>query len=441
MLIKSPEFDRILNSELYQITVNNQKPLIKRGSYKIKPYGAVISDIDLAQNVIASPSLLSRLSQIIERIKVKKNFIFVRLHCGMYSDFEFPWTIDGRGDCSYDQKKAEEWFQNLYRKKVMYEKAYKEVEKIIFNKDITIKSLLQIKQIIRPFSEILWDESDIKRGYKEFFGKRYYLVGEMQKGHVTVMRYIFFPYKSPEGCSIDFGLVDRNYIKEPSILHSYYKDDIYRIFKSYKWYLKPEFFPEYLKVISSLENYTGLLNRVKLIDTVKKYKLLSQTEIQFLEKDALLYGKKYNLPLTENGLNEKIKEIAGENREYFRERIQDRFKPEVISYELRSEQAKKGFFDSKSSCPFFQIKVGDFYKLLSIARRALIDPRKLMDCVGSVSSKLKLPIPSLVKSVFGDDTLYIRESENGHTLFSKNEIVSTGNLLQMQKKFVEGWKE
>jgi hypothetical protein len=436
MLIKTEVFDMVLNSELYQITINKQKPLIKRGSYKIKPIGSVITDIDLAQFVYANQGLIDRLNQILDSLSRKRTFIFTRLHCGMYNDFIPPWSVDGKGSCVYDPQKAREWYTQLRLKNVMDEKSYKAVEDKLFRNDMTIKDLLEIKQIIRPYSEILWDRDDIRKGYKVFLGQRYDLVSLMQKGHVTVMRYL---YKyGQEYVSIDFGLVDKKYIKEPSILHEYYRGDIYKIFKSYKWYLKKEYFDQYLNVMKELENFTGLLNRVKLISNVVRYKILPEGEINYLIGDAIKYAKslgmKYSLETTsqtEKALTAKISEIVRNNRVYFRERIEDRYKKEVASYELRSAEAtipvsqkliaqrvKNGI-----ACPFFQVDLSDFHYLLKLAYRTLIDPEKMLNCVSMASKTFDIDVSLLVQTVFGKNDLYLKEVGEEIWLEEKGKVL------------------
>jgi hypothetical protein len=436
MLIKTEVFDRVLNSELYQITINKNQPLIKRGSYKIKPIGSVITDIDLAQFVYANPGLIARLNQILDSLPRKGTFIFTRLHCGMYSDFTPPWSVDGKGSCVYDPKQAQEWYRQLRGKNVMDEKSYKSIENKLFSSDMTIKDLLEIKQIIRPFSEILWDREDIRKGYKVFLGQKYNLIDLMQKGHVTVLRYL---YKyGHEYVSIDFGLVDKKYIKEPSILHEYYRGNIYKIFKSYKWYLQKEYFDQYLNVMKDLENFTGLLNRVKLISTVVRYKILPEREINYLiddaAKQAKILGMKYSLEITsqtEKALNARIQEIVQSNRKYFRERIQDRFKKEVMSYELRSAEAiipvsqkliatrvKQGM-----SCPFFQVDLSDFQYLVKLSERTLINPVNMLNCVSMAAKTFDIDVSLLIKTVFDQNEFYLKEVGDEILLEEKGKVI------------------
>jgi hypothetical protein len=436
MLIKTELFDKKFKADTHFITINKNSPLIQRGSYKLKKLNSVVSDIDLAQFVRATDSLLHRLLQIINQTK-RSNFIFTKLHCGMYEDFIAPWTVNNRGGCVYNVEKAREWYKALKSKAIMDEESYKKIEAKLFRDDIGIKDLLSIKQIVRPFSEILWNREDIQRGYKVFLGKKYYLLDLIKKGHVTVMRYLY--RYGREYVSIDFGLVDKQYIKEPSILHEYYRGDVYKIFKSYKWYLKKEYYEEYVKVMGDLEKYTGLLNRVKLISGAEKH--IPQKDIDYLKQDATKYangiGLSYDSGIEKN-LVKKIHEIVEKNRPYFRERIQDRFKQEVLSYELRSEQAKalisqNELEKSNKECPFYTVEEEDFFRLLKLSNRALIEPKRLIDCITTISTTLDIDSSLLVKTIFNKSDLYIRESKGEYTLYEKGKPIEKGGISDLKK--------
>lgn len=190
MLIKTENFDKQFMMDLNKLAINRNNPPVIRGSYKIKKIGSKITDIDIAQFIYAENGLLNRLTYILEITK-NSNFIFTNLHCGMYNEFKPPWSIDGNGSCDYNPKKVKHWVKEFGKKNLVDEKTYEKIKELLCGDNIRIQNLLTYKNLIRPFSEILWNFEDIKKGYKEFRGEKYELISLMQKGHVCVMRFVY----------------------------------------------------------------------------------------------------------------------------------------------------------------------------------------------------------------------------------------------------------
>ena len=441
MLIKTVEFDRTFNSDLYQISINRNQPLIQRGSYKIKPYGSIVSDIDLAQYVYASDSLLFRLVQIIRGLR---SFIFVRLHCGTYDEFIVPWKIEGKGDCSYNPEKVREWVKKI--EKLIDSETAKKLREKLFSDSMTIKNLLEARAILRPYSEILWDREDIEKGYKVYQGKRYFLVDQMKQGHVCVIRYLY-AYKigtnPSEYVSIDFGLMDKKYLKQPEILTEYYRGDLYKVFKSYKWYIEKQYFPEFMDVMKSLENYTGLLNRLKLISTAKKYNLISPSNLAYLEKDSEEYGKTLGVK-TEKDITEKIHDIVRDKIPYFRSKIQKRFTEELDRYNLRSEEAlvpktQKELEQTSQAgkgCPFFSLEIEDFSYLYKLSRRILYDSKALLNCFIESAKTLDMDPSMLIRTSFPQNSLYIVLENDQAVVKNGVKVVKSFQTLKQAQLYV-----
>jgi len=436
MLIKTEQFDKALSYHLRQLAINTQKPVDMKGSYKIKPYGSYITDIDLSQYVMANDGLLRRLVQIIERLR---DFVFLRLHCGTYELFEIPWEIDNEGGCFYDPKMGQEWYKNIEKSGLVDQVTLSTIRDLVFSDKMTIADLPKIRQITRPYGEILWDKEDIRRGYKEFQGKKVFLLHEMKKGHTTVVRYLY-RYRG-DYVMVDFSLVDRKYLLFPSMFQSYYTQNWYKIFKSYKWYLKREYMSEFVEVLKVLEKYTALLNRIKIASMLRKYKIGSKEDLSSVENDCKIWMTELGAK-NEEDIEKRIAEISKERAMYFRPKVQEKFRELVLKYHLRMEESlqprtqkqletayKKGRL-----CPFFSIQKEDFSYLVKLAERILFDPKTMLDCFSDAVEKLDVDPFFLLNTVFKKNTLYLRK-ENGKILVQDGNAVRKEftNLKEAQR--------
>jgi hypothetical protein len=450
MLIKTEEFDRIFNQHLYQISIVKYPVPFIKGSYKIKPYGSVVTDIDLDQKIHVSEGVLKRLVQIINS---QSNFVFVKLDCGIYEEFIPPWTIGDEGGCKYNPKTAKKWFEELGRHKILDDSTYERIREKLFAEEMTLKNLLQIKEIYRLYSQIVWGRDDIQRGHKIVRGRTYSLLDLMRKGHATVAKYIYKynAIKPTEFCYIDFGLIDPRHIKYPIILHDYYKDNKYKLFKSYKWYLQDEYRPEFTDVIKSIENISGLLNRIKLYKTVSSMNLLTPEDRAYLLQDCVKQSKLLGLSYTpessneiEKKLNEDIAKISSKQMKNFRKKLLPRYEPMLISYEMKAEIAKNPVsqkvlqerFDKGFECPFFTIINADFNYLYKLSQRIKLDPMMILDCMKRVAEQYDIDMTLLINGVFIKNNFSI--SMEGEKAIVKDgaKVVKTFSSLGKAQKYI-----
>jgi hypothetical protein len=451
MLIKTEEFDKVFNQHLQQISIAKYPPPFFKGSYKIKPYGSVITDIDLDQKIQASEALLKRLIQIINS---RSNFVFVKIDCGIYEEFIPPWTIGDEGGCKYDPKAAKKWFEDLGRYKILDSGTYERIREKLFSDQMTLKNLLEIKQIYRIYSQIVWNKEDIERGYKMVRSRKYVLLDLMRKGHATVAKYIY-KYNpvgaQPEFCYIDFGLIDPRHIKYPIILLDYYNDNKYKIFKSYKWYLQEEYRPEFIQVIKSIENISGLLNRIKLYTTVSGMNLLTPEDRAYLLQDCVKQAKLLGLVYTpetsneiERKLNDDISKVSAEQIKNFRKKLLPRNEAMLISYEMKASIAKipvsqkvlQERFDKGFECPFFSIINTDFSYLYKLAQRTKLDPMLMLECMKRVAEQYDINMTLLINSVFSKNNYSIIIEGDKVIVKDGSKVIKTFSSLGKAQKYI-----
>jgi hypothetical protein len=425
MLIKSERFVQDFLEKSIKLKLNYNAPLIWRGSYKNKPIGSFITDIDLAQNVYLPKPIPSLYHNFVYRIYStilnarKENFIFLRLSCGTYNEFKLPWNIDDKGGCDYSVERTELWLKKI--SKIIPKNVYESINKKL-NGDISIDTLYEVRAELRDYSEILWDIEDLWWGEKTFRGVRYSLVDLMREGHITIIRYL---YKyGDDFCGIDFSLVDRKYIKQPNVLSEYYTHNSYKIFKSLKWYVKKEYFQEYVQYLNSMEKLPALLNKFSLYDTAKKFKVLTEGELSLISKDLKGYDKQ--------NLKQKLNKKAEKGIELFKNKIIDSFVDTFQKYLERAEQGRvkisklvlmereiKGY-----KCPFFSLNLEMFNTLYTISKNYFIDFSLLCNCITKVSEKYGIEPYLLIYSIFNpdiqisvfEDEYYIGEKSFGEDL-------------------------
>ena len=119
MIIKTKEFDEMLTKDILDITINKQRPYSIKGSYRIKEYGDIITDLDFTGFVFFNEKFIEILKNIINKNKNSNKFIFLHLDCGKYVDFDVPWKIDSKGGCNFDLDQLYSWFEN-FKKNYLY---------------------------------------------------------------------------------------------------------------------------------------------------------------------------------------------------------------------------------------------------------------------------------------------------------------------------------
>lgn len=424
MLIKTVIFDKIFLSKLWQITINQKIPLVLKGSYKFRPYGSYITDIDLTANVYFSESLLSRLNAILNNIKRTNDFIFIHMNCGIYKEFITPWTFD-MANCDYDPTEAKKWYVEFKKKNLVSKEIYDKIESLLFSDNMTIRNLVEIDKMLEPFSEIQWSQQEISTGFKvDKLGNRYNLLKLMSEG-VTVMRYL---YRSEDQgndvCSIDLGLVGVGKIPfKTGYMYSYYLQDWYKIFKNYKWVVDEPYKEDYMEVMRQIDLLNALCNRIKLYNKLETYNILTPGYRQSIRNDIQKYiaqiNQEYlslNMKQLYSTLYEQIKSIVQQYVISFKDKINQKHKANFnLYYERGVIESKKPVTQTTLisrranglKCPFFEIDIDMYEYLYKLAFRILFNPEAFIKCFVEASQNSGLNLEELLELKLGNNTKYI----------------------------------
>lgn len=415
MLIKTEQFNHELYKVLPTLLIDPRKPPQVKGSYKIRPYGGLITDIDVVEPIFATHSLITRLQQILKALP-DSPLTFLTLYCGVYDEFIMPWTIDIYGSCQYDNHAVKVWYEKLKKEKLVPESILKEIKHNLFGTTLSLSNLIKVRDILKNYSRISWTEADIQRGgLTEFMGKKYTLLEMLQKGHTCIGTFLFRPPShSLEFCTIDVGWVDDRYQKESSILIEYYNENIYRIFKSYKWFVDKKYISEYLQAANSLDKYTSLKSRITALEVAKN--ALFPTEIDHAQENILSTAKKLGYEGSISEIQKKVqREIEKLCKKYiqeFRPKLFEKYRNEVAVYEIRAEESKerktreslKSSKDSALTCPFFEIPLPELQHLVGLAQRAQVPESALVQCVKMVARNTGIDSFTLIRTLFNNQT-------------------------------------
>lgn len=453
MLIKTEQFNHELYKVLPMLLIDPRKPPQVKGSYKIRPYGGLITDIDVVEPIFATHSFITRLQQILKALS-DSPLTFLTLYCGVYDEFIMPWTIDNHGSCQYDNHAVKVWYENLKTKKLVPESLLKEIKHNLFSTTLSLSNLIKVRDILKNYSRISWTEEAIERGgYTEFMGKKYTLLEMLQKGHTCIGTFLFRPPSQKlEFCTIDVGWVDDRYQKESSILIEYYNENIYRIFKSYKWFVDKKYISEYLEAANSLDRYTSLKSRITALEVAKN--ALFPTEIDHAQENILSTAKNLGftgaIPEIQKKVQKEIEKLCKKYIQEFRPKLFEKYRNEVAVYEIRAEESKerktreslkissaKGLAkDFINTCPFFEIPLPELQHLVSLAQRAQVPESALVQCVKMVARNTGINSFTLIRTLFSNQTegeLIEREGKKYYRAGDELMEIKTNEELRLAK--------
>jgi hypothetical protein len=441
------DLSKVSKERLQNIGFGNQitKNVIFVGSYFGKPFGSIISDIDMAQFINFDEKIVFRISDIMKNLH-RTNFIFVRFYCGSIQELNFPWKIDGKGTCNYDPDKIQPWLVQI--RQYLPGDVYNNIQTILNSESISISDLVSVENMIEPYSSINWTIEDLVRGYKDYKNKRYNLLETLKSyDKKKVLKFIYRTIQNGryEYCLIDCSLKEYQCKSETTsdiIMKSYYNNDIYQKVKSIKHYLTNEYRDnEYKKLFKEKVGlYTSLAARIEFIDKVEKYKLLNENEINSLRERARQFAVDNNLASVnyrelQSILGDKVSELY----DIFRKKVPNMLRKgkEIIEakknlsiLEIRGEEGKikvdketiRKRLNQGYQCPFFLIDIEQLNFLVQKCIDALIDPLLLSKCITSR------------EAVFVDNRLYIEKEEDRYILKRRNSLFSIvdGDLKALQ---------
>jgi hypothetical protein len=310
---------------------------------------------------------------------------------------------------------------------------------------------LKVKDLLLPYSEIVWNKDDIQAGVKTVRGVEYNLV-ELMGLYNTVIEYVYIytGESRVEFCHVDFGC--DSVVKKPAqILYEYYKDNKYKIFKSYKWYLKDEYRGEFAEVIKSIERINGLLNRIELFRNVSRFKVLKEEDRKYLLKDCIKESKIEGFVFTEENmdvivkkLSKKIERVSRDQIPIFRKKLKERFEPMLVSYEMKTKIAERCIsreeleknIEYGFKCPFFTILNEDFSYTYNICKRTGLDYEKMIECVRKVSESFEIPITLVVNSIFAKNEWRVEKSGKYFVVMDGVKMLKRFSKVNDAQKYV-----
>ena len=234
-------------------------------------------------------------------------------------------------------------------------------------------------------------------------------------------------------------------------MYEYYKDNKYKIFKSYKWYLKDEYRGEFANVIKSIERISGLLNRIELFKNVSRFKVLKPEDRKYLLKDCVRECKIHELEFTEENmdkivrkLSKKIERVSRDQIPIFRKKLKERFEPMLVSYEMKSRIAERVIsreeleknIEYGFKCPFFTILNEDFSYTYNICKRTGLDYEKMIECVKKVSESFEIPITLVVNSIFSKNEWRVERDGDKFVVMDGVKMLKRFSEIKKAQRYV-----
>lgn len=434
MLIKTINFNNKLLKDIRWININKNSNFFIKGSYGYKKYGSIISDIDIQNNVFYNEKLLKIIKNILDNNKSNKSpFEFIQLSCGLYDEFIVPWDINEEGECDFENKKAEIWFDKFSGLNLVSQNILEYIKKKL--EYPTIKNLIDIETILDSYGEILWTPYDIKNGFKIYRNKKYYLLEEM-KLETPVLEFL---YKyNDQYVSIDLGLVDRNFkpkIKEK--MYKFYTNNWYKIFKTYRWKLKDK--REYDYNMSKIEFLISVNYEIELFKKLVKHKLEYKNLQNIIKKDLKFLNIEYETKNT----NQIQNEINGRINSFCKKMVYKfipSLKPEFyMSIKLNLYRGEKSNILVNKSL-FTPLNNKNFKIIGDLSLRLDLNIHFTLNCFIVCSKKMKLSLKDIIKLVIGNNKLSIEIIDENYFMvrnnFKKIAKLKLKNINKIREKII-----
>ena len=426
------------------------------GSYFSKQFGKFFTDIDIIQYVnLDFPHFFTRLRDIIKNLD-RTNFRYVRMYCGNKKGLEIPWdTIPDKpqGSCDFSLDKVDKMMDNLELK-------YPEVRQKIspfYDKDtLSMEDLLKMEKILEPINSIVWTQEEIVEGKKTVDGVEYNFETEFR--NYPKYRVIKFVYKyGDEYCFIDmnFRSLKTGQIKEgiEDIL-AFFTNDSYKKFKFVKKFLPDKLqgdeketpLEQYKKdVASAIGKITPLAGLVESINSLKRYKAIPDDALKKMEEEAKKYSDDNNIRTIDyNEIQKMITERTKGLYEKYRPKIADKFKYIYFIYETRNEEFRTQISKSELylrekylKCPFYRVNSEQLEILYNRSVAAMVDPKKLLNCVISVCDQYGEEYNKTVDLMFKNQGKYIVQERDMYTIVKNgNVMMKSTDLKLLQSKLL-----
>lgn len=439
MLVKNPELLRDFRRDISSILFDKRGKVIERGSFfNVLEDGAKVTDIDVMQIVKADGDIHRKIMGMLSNMG---KFTFINLFCGMYKEFSLPWEIDHRGSCIFSLEKARDWIGMMGEKNLLPEEVQSGLYSLFHGETLSLVDLLEVKEVIRPYSEIIWSKDDIKAGGKIVRGIKYTIQGEIQTGALCIAKFLY--KHGSDYAGIDFSLNDFRYLKDMSGLFNYYRDNSYKIFKSLKKLIpkgdRTHLSLYYRGYLNNLNSYSSRISRISLVKTLEEAKNPEEFgNITETMKSELLLGSGFdNLKDLEKSLKKDLFEqsviyinkifpllsvYGQEEITFFRERAKQAFKSVLLSDLEQSEEA----------CPFFPMSYPLLKYLIKLSERLGIEVNTMISCVSQVFKHTVVSLDRFL-DIFPNNNLYVIITEKKVFLMERGKEVDSGDVSRLKE--------
>lgn len=491
MLIKTPEFNTQFLNDLSQIIFNRDyKQLLDKklqtvqtsselnnliekkrvfkdlnfvGSFISKKYNEIISDIDIIQYTAFNNYNYKRLSEIISNTsKEGSNIRFIRFYCGVKQNLLLPWEIDDKGNCNFSLENTYQWLTYIEKDKDIPKDVYAKIYKILKTQEtLSLRDLIIVEEIIKPYTSLSWSEKDIKNGFKMENDIKYDLLEILRtskRKNTLKFLYIYNNKNDEINTKTEYCLLDCSLNQNRSDIvnfYSYYLNDKKTKFKGLKFHLPENIKDDYRESIKSDIGYlTSLASRLELILKIQKYNksnnLISKDELKRLSKDVMNFASQNKYTFQKNvsiADNEKILQNTiikkyDDLYNQYRPLVKESNIRNLLLYELRGDdgniQIHKDILqqriDKDISCPFFTLSGEDIKTIINISIKAKIEPKELLKCVYKVANEMKIE-PLNVVELFSKKNLSINENQNTTFNIKDGEQVVKDNLTFKQAQY------
>ena len=434
-IIKTKEFDQQFQQDRHWIEINRNLPLWDKGSYKVKEWGDLVTDIDLQARVRYFPNLINIISNVLEKNRRKKSrFIFIHMAVGRYDGYDIPWTIDDNGGCDYDPERVKVWWNEFKNRSLVPDHIRRYIKSKLFDPEMRISNLIDVENALHPYAEIVWSEDDIRKGFIQRDGKRYDLL-DVMKTETPVLEYVYH-YRNNEYVAIDVGLVD-NRFKVPikNKIYLYYMEDWYRILKTFRWKLSENDKETYFQVMNGITNLIALKYQIGFIEKLAKGNVLPSQQIDSLLHNT--YAELDKLGINHRGIElseiskylyENVNNILADSVKVYANKLENYDeRKEILNRLSRGAQAhipstqeqlvlrrQNGF-----SCPFFATDLDEYEQLTDLAIRMDMDVELVINCFSRISIGLGKPVAQIIKDIVSPNQFSI--------LIDKDKVVLKEN--------------
>lgn len=449
MIIKTREFDQQFNNDLHWITINRNMPLWQKGSYKVKEWNDIITDIDLQARVFYNEKLVDIVSNMLHKLRTRNGpFRFIHMAVGRFEGFDLPWIIDNTGGCQFNLQKAYKWFEWFSHQKLVPKKVIDYIKSKLYVNKLLLRNLIDIENAIHSYAEIVWTEEDIRRGFIDSRGVRYNLLDAM-KTETPVLEFLY--YYNNDFVAIDVGLVDRGHVAPTSgNMYRYYTNDWYKILKAFRWKLQEQYRPEYYEAMTKITAMIAIRYKLELLPKLSKHSIFTKEQMAIamralakeMDKQGISYKGKAPKVVAQD-IYEYVNHSLRDKVTHFAKLLNPNEREKILLHLQRGAEAQipvtvetmQKRHDINIQCPFFPADMDDFEYLTALAMRMDMDPEHLVECFSQIAILKKTSVRSVINEVVGSNPYSLLTIGNRVLLREQNQKkksfdMNSKNILQ-----------